>query len=122
MRTKPVLAALLFGLGALAAPGAVEAFEDAPKAPFDLQARSKFDGGTAVAVLTWRDQSDNELGFEVLRSDNREEYKVVGIVGANTTHYDDKIGKYITGAFRYQVRAFNEAGKSEPSKSASVWF
>ena len=64
----------------------------------------------------------NELGFEVLRSDNSEEFRVIGTVGANTAHYNDKIGKYITGAFAYKVRAFNQAGKSEASNIVSVWF
>jgi hypothetical protein len=66
--------------------------------------------------------SDNELGFEVLRSDNNKEFRVVGMVGANTTRYRDKIGKYITGSFTYKVRAFNQAGRSEESNGVSVWF
>lgn len=93
-----------------------------PEKPIDLRANGRFDGGVAVAVLQWRDQSDNELGFEVLRSDNGAEFRVIGMVGANTLRYEDRIGKYITGAFTYKVRAFNEAGKSEDSNTASVWF
>ena len=93
-----------------------------PNKPLDLKATRRYDGATAVAVLQWRDESDNELGFEVLRSDNKEEYRVVGMVGANTTRYEDKIGKYITGAFTYKVRAFNQAGKSEDSNVVSASF
>lgn len=96
--------------------------QSVPERPFQLEARTDYEGATAVAVLKWRDMSDNELGFEVLRSDNSGEYRVVGMVGANTTQYRDKIGKYITGAFTYKVRAFNETGKSEDSNAASVWF
>jgi hypothetical protein len=44
------------------------------------------------------------------------------MVGANTTGYRDKVGKYVTGGFSYKVRAFNQAGKSEDSNRASVWF
>jgi hypothetical protein len=36
--------------------------------------------------------------------------------------YEDKIGRYITGAFVYKVRAFNQVGKSEDSNTVSVWF
>jgi hypothetical protein len=93
-----------------------------PERPTDLRATTRFDGATAVAVLEWRDGSDNELGFEILRSDNSQDYRVVGMVGANTVRYEDKIGRYITGAFVYRVRAFNQAGKSEESNTVSVWF
>lgn len=94
-----------------------------PASPFDLRAKTKFEGATAIAELTWRDQSDNELGFEVLRSDDAgKTFKVVGMVGANTTRHEDKVGKYVSGAYQYQVRAFNEAGKSEPSNVAGAWF
>lgn len=92
------------------------------KNPYDLRAKTRFDGGIAVAVLAWRDQSDGELGFEVYRSDNGGKFKVVGIVGANTTGHEDKIGKYITGSFQYQIKAFNDGGKSDPSNTVGVWF
>ncbi|MDA2937692.1 hypothetical protein MYX75_05440 [Acidobacteria bacterium AH-259-A15] len=93
-----------------------------PEKPTHLRAFTRFDGATAVAELSWYDESDNELSFEILRSDNGKEFRVVGMVGANTLKYDDKVGKYITGAFAYKVRAFNEAGRSEDSNIVSVWF
>lgn len=96
--------------------------DNIPDKPHNLRAFTRFDGGTGVAELKWHDGSDNELGFEVLRSDNSKEFRVVGMVGANTTHYDDKVGKYVTGAFAYKIRAFNEAGKSEESNTVSIWF
>lgn len=96
--------------------------EEVPEKPMQLQAQAEFEGANAVSVLSWRDESDNELGFEVLRSDNEGEFRVVGMVGANTTNYRDNVGRYVTGAFVYKVRAFNEAGKSEDSNTASVWF
>ena len=94
----------------------------APDNPGDLNAKSKYKGAVAMVVLGWRDKSGNELGFEILRSDNAEEFRVVGMVGANTTRYTDEVGKYITGAFTYKVRAFNQFGKSTDSNVASVWF
>lgn len=118
MRKIPLVA--LFILGVV---GLLYAQEDeVPEAPFQLEASTDYEGATAVAVLRWRDMSNNELGFEVLRSDNNGEFRVVGMVGANTTNYRDKIGKYITGSFAYKVRAFNEAGKSDTSNVVSVWF
>lgn len=101
---------------------AQQAETQAPAEPMDLKVTTRFDGATAVAVLSWKDGSDNELGFEILRADNSKEYRVVGMVGANTIKYEDKIGKYITGAFTYKVRAFNQAGKSKDSNVVSAWF
>jgi hypothetical protein len=95
--------------------------EEVPEKPHNLRVFTRFDGATAVAELLWHDGSDNELGFEVLRSDNGGEFQVVGIVGVNTDHYDDKIGKYVTGPFVFKVRAFNEAGRSEDSNIVSIW-
>jgi hypothetical protein len=93
-----------------------------PEKPLQLEASKEYEGANSIAVLKWRDMSDNELGFEVLRSDNNKEFRVIGMVGANTTNYRDKIGRYITGSFTYKVRAFNQAGRSEESNGVSVWF
>ena len=106
----------------LASPSALLAQGQVPEKPIQLEATKDYQGANAIAVLEWRDMSDNELGFEVLRADNNGEFRVVGMVGANTPRYRDKVGKYITGAFTYKVRAFNEAGKSQDSNASSVWF
>ncbi len=92
-----------------------------PEKPHNLRVFTRYDGGTAVAELLWHDGSDNELGFEVLRSDNGEDFQVVATVGVNTDHYDDKIGKYVTGAYIFKIRAFNEAGRSEDSNIVTLW-
>lgn len=92
-----------------------------PETPNNLRVFTRYDGATAVAELMWKDHSDDEVGFEVLRSDNGKEYRVVAVVGADTAHYNDKIGKYITGGFSYKVRAFNEKGKSGDSNVVSIW-
>jgi hypothetical protein len=116
---------IVFLLGFLLANPAVlaqENEEEVPEAPFQLEATTDYEGATCIAVLKWRDMSDNELGFEILRSQNKEEFKVVGMVGANTSRYRDKVGKYLAGAYTYKVRAFNQAGKSEESNAVSVWF
>ncbi len=93
-----------------------------PEAPVNLKATGEYSGAVAVATLTWQDESDNEDGFDILRSDNAGEFRVVALVGANTTRYQDKVGKYATGSFTYQVQARNAEGKSEPSNVAVVWF
>jgi len=92
-----------------------------PENPNNLRIFTRYDGATAVAELLWQDHSDDEVGFEILRSDNGKEFRVVGMVGADTAHWEDKVGKYITGGFAYKVRAFNEAGKSEDSNVVSIW-
>ena len=92
-----------------------------PENPNNLRISTRYDGATAVAELLWQDHSDNEVGFEVLRSDNGKEFRVVAVVGADSAHYNDKVGRYITGGFSYKVRAFNEAGRSEDSNIVSIW-
>jgi len=92
-----------------------------PENPNNLRISTRYDGATAVAELLWQDHADNEVGFEVLRSDNGKEFRVVAVVGADSAHYNDKVGRYITGGFSYKVRAFNEAGKSEDSNVVSIW-
>lgn len=111
------LTLVLIGSAALA-----QEQKQAPQKPDNLRVFTRFDGAVGVAELSWQDQSDKELGFEILRSDNGREFRVVGMVGANTVRYEDRVGKYITGAFAYKVRAFNEAGKSEESNTVSIWF
>lgn len=115
-RTIFVAVVFLFGSPLFAQEGEV------PEKPIQLEASTDYQGAVAISVLKWRDMSESELGFEVLRSDNNGEFRVVGMVGANTTNYRDKVGKYITGSFTYKVRAFNQTGKSEDSNAVSVWF
>ena len=92
-----------------------------PEPPDNLRIFTRYDGATAVAELLWQDHSDNEVGFEVLRSDNGKDFRVVAVVGADAAHFNDKVGKYITGGFSYKVRAFNKAGRSEDSNVVSIW-
>lgn len=95
---------------------------DAPEKPLQLEAKIEYQGANGLVQLQWRDMSDNELGFEILRSDNNGEFRVISMAAANATRHRDQVGKYVTGVFAYKVRAFNENGKSEESNVASVWF
>ena len=121
-RMNKTMALLALSLLLVGTPALAQQEAEAPEAPNNLRAFTRHEGATAVTELKWQDSADSELGFEILRSGDGKEFKVVGTVGANTLRYEDRIGKYITGAFLYEVRAFNEHGKSEPSNRVSVWF
>ncbi len=95
---------------------------EVPQKPHNLRAMTRLEGAVGVVDLSWRDGSNNETGFEILRSENGKEFKVVKMIGANTSHYVDKIGKYLMGSFAYKIRAFNEKGRSQSSETVSVWF
>ncbi len=96
--------------------------EAVPEQPINLAVKPEVKGAMAIANLRWQDQSDNELGFEILRSPNGEDFSLIGSVGANTERHRDEVGRYTNGAFVYKVRAFNAKGRSEESNPASVWF
>ncbi len=119
---KAIAAGAVLVMVGLSGGAAAQDEKSVPARPINLSAKVEFQGAVAVARLKWQDESDNELGFEVLRSDNGKDFTVVGFVGSNTDRHEDKVGKYVTGAFAYQVRAFNEHGKSEESNIASAWF
>ena len=122
MRKTLVLNSLLVIV--LSSWGGLTAQEDneVPENPTHLRAFTRFDGSMGVTELSWHDESENELGFEILRGDNGTDFQLMGMVGANTTGYEDKVGKYVTGTFVYKIRAFNSAGRSEDSNLVSVWF
>ena len=119
---KAIAVGVLLVLVSLSLGAGFQNENSVPARPVNLSAKVEFQGAVAVASLKWQDESDNELGFEILRSDNGKEFTVVGFVGSNTDHHQDKVGKYVNGAFAYQVRAFNEHGKSAESNTASAWF
>jgi large repetitive protein len=62
--------------------------------------------------VTWTDNSANETGFQVYRSTTLAgPYQAVGIVGANTTSFQDT-GLQGSTLYYYQVIAFNASGPS----------
>ena len=71
-----------------------------------------------TALLTWKDNSNNEDGFIVERRDNvaGAAFVEIGRVTANTSTYTDTIqaGKSVV----YRVLAYNSEGKSAPSNEA----
>ena len=74
-----------------------------PAAPSNLTGR--FATPTSI-VLTWQDNSNNELGFQIQRAKSPGgPWSVVGIVGANVTTYTDT-GLAHSTTYYYQVGAF----------------
>jgi hypothetical protein len=70
--------------------------------------------------LTWNDAADNESGFKILHASSATGlYSLLATTTANTTGYDD--ASVSAGAnYFYRVVAFNNAGDSSPSNSASA--
>lgn len=103
--------------------GAISAQDkEVPDKPHNLRALTRLEGAVGVVALSWQDGSDDETGFEILRGDNGGEFQVIRMIGANTSRFEDKVGKYVIGSFAYKVRAFSEEGRSEDSNTVSVWF
>jgi photosystem II stability/assembly factor-like uncharacterized protein len=67
-------------------------------------------------VLTWTDNSDNENGFDILRSDGLSgNYHKVGSVGAGVTTFTDT-GIDLSTTYWYKMRAFNVEGFSATTR------
>jgi subtilisin family serine protease len=69
--------------------------------------------------LSWVDNSDNETGFKIERSTNGTKFSLIATVGANVTSYSNTGLKRNT-TYWYRVRAYNDAGDSAYSNTASA--
>ncbi len=79
---------------------------------------------TAIAenkiALSWLDNSVNEDGFEILRSDNYSgNYKSIKILDAESTNYVDSLLSFET-YYWYRVKAYNSNGKSAWTREDSA--
>jgi len=80
---------------------------------------------TATAIsksqirLTWTDNANNESGFRVERSTNGTTFTQIATVGANVTTYLNT-GLKGNKTYWYRVRAYNAAGTSAYSNTASA--
>jgi hypothetical protein len=87
-----------------------------PAAPSNLSAvaisRTRID-------LTWSDNSSNETGFRVERSTNGSSFTQIATLGANATAYSST-GLRRNRVYYYRVRAYNAAGNSGYSNTASA--
>ncbi len=86
-----------------------------PAAPSELSARLS----GAQVHLAWRDNSDDEDGFEVSRSSDGGSFAVVGRTAADqTTLVDEDFGT--ASELRYRVLAFNGGGESGSTPPVSL--
>ena len=88
----------------------------APAAPANLQAIAA--SGTRVD-LSWRDQSNNELGFDLERSTDGVTFYLADTVGANHVSYSD-LTVQPGHTYFYRVRAYNPGGSSAYAPPTSV--
>ena len=71
-----------------------------------------------LAKLSWSDQSENELGYEIERRSGEGEFKRLAVVDSNvTTYLDSDLAEFVN--YKYHVRAFNDKGFSEFSNSVN---
>jgi hypothetical protein len=80
---------------------------------------------TAVALsqtqirLTWTDNSNNESGFKIERFTGAQPFVEIATVGANVTTYTNS-GLTANTTYTYRVRAYNGAGNSDYTNTASA--
>jgi len=68
-------------------------------------------------TLTWSDNSSNETGFKIERSNDGENFVVIGTTSANiNTFIDTNIG---VGTYWYRVFAYNSSGNSAPTNTVA---
>jgi hypothetical protein len=87
-----------------------------PTAPTTLSAAA---ASASTINLGWTDASNNEAGFLVERSLNGVDFTQVATLGAATTSYASN-GLLASTMYYYRVRAYNSAGNSSYSNTASA--
>jgi hypothetical protein len=88
----------------------------APQAPSSLSASAL---SADSDRLTWADNSSDEVGFTIERSGNGIEFTDIATLGSGTTSFIDT-GLSARTTYWYRVHAFNGAGYSEFSSTATV--
>jgi hypothetical protein len=87
-----------------------------PAAPTGLAAQT---ASRTSINLSWADASNNETGFKIERSVNGGSWSQIATKSANTTSMSDSSLSRNT-AYAYRVRAYNAAGNSSYSATASA--
>lgn len=84
---------------------------DLPAAPASLLATTIDYKSLSVS---WADKSNNETGFEIIRSENASgPFSSVGLVGTGVTTFIDSIGLQPSKTYYYKVRSVNNSGSSD---------
>jgi hypothetical protein len=86
-----------------------------PAAPSSLSGTAS----SSTVTVRWTDNSGNETGFKLYRSTNGVDFMWITTLGANATSYSNSGLKALTTYF-YKVRAYNSAGGSAYSNTASA--
>lgn len=98
------------------ASATTQAAGSVPAAPSNLSASP---AASNRVNLSWSDNSSNETGFKIERSDNGGSFVQVATVGANATTYSNA-GLKKKRTYTYRVRAYNASGNSGYSNTASA--
>lgn len=69
--------------------------------------------------LTWKDNSNNEQGFVIFRSEDASNYMQIAKVNADIVTYSDT-GLTINTTYYYRIRAYNSNGNSNYSNVAHI--
>jgi hypothetical protein len=72
----------------------------------------------AIVELSWIDNSNNEDGFRIERSDDGTPFQLVATVPSGTNSYEDTVS--VLGDFQYRVNAFNSSNQSGFTNVACV--
>src|SRR5207253_1469501 len=87
-----------------------------PAAPTNLITTA---GSPTQVNLSWTVNSTNQTGFKIERSGDGTTFAQIATVGANVSTYTDS-GLTASSTYFYRVRAYNSAGNSAYSNTASV--
>lgn len=105
--------------GSAASPGNFTVMTGGGVAPPNPPGNLVAESGTFEIALRWGDNSGNEDGFRIERQDPFGNFVPLATVGANTRGYvDSPLSPSAT--YTYRVKAFNAAGESLPSNTASA--
>lgn len=88
----------------------------APTAPSSLSAAAP---GSTQIVISWTDNASDETGFKIERSLDDTNWTQIGTAPANATSYTDS-GLAQATQYYYRVRAYNGAGDSAYTSSATA--
>jgi hypothetical protein len=82
----------------------------APKTPSGAQATPS----PGAVALVWRDNSDNETGFNIYRKEGTGgEYRLIASLPANATQYTDRTDVRPKTQYNYHIVAVNAVGNSD---------